>query len=268
MNKILSILVLFLSISSFSQDELKRNIYFGNQAYTLENYDDAIEYFELAIEESPLDFKANFNLGNAYFMKEDFEKAGNIFSTIAELGITAYDKSKAYHNLGNSLMAQQKLDEAIEAYEEGLRLNPQDEGTRYNLAYALLLKQQQDEQEKENQENSEDGQEGEEGENSDENSDKQEGDQGNDNNDEQDGDEGDNNSDENDENDEEGNNSSEGDNDEGEEKDEGSNQEPNKISKEQARRILENALKREKEVQKQIDQKKKIGTGTSKKKDW
>ena len=47
------------------------------------------------------------------------------------------------HNLGNSLLKENKIDLAIEAYKTSLRINPNDEDTRYNLAYAQKMKQQQ-----------------------------------------------------------------------------------------------------------------------------
>ena len=48
------------------------------------------------------------------------------------------------HNMGNTLMKSNQYKEAVDAYKESLRINPQDQDTRYNLAYALeKLKQQQ-----------------------------------------------------------------------------------------------------------------------------
>ena len=52
----------------------------------------------------------------------------------------------AFHNTGNSLLVDKKLEESIKAYEMALKNNPKDNDTRYNLAYAqsLLKKQNQD----------------------------------------------------------------------------------------------------------------------------
>jgi len=52
----------------------------------------------------------------------------------------------AYHNTGNSLLVDNKLEESIKAYKMALKNNPKDNGTRYNLAYAqsLLKKQNKD----------------------------------------------------------------------------------------------------------------------------
>ncbi|MFA6580486.1 MAG: tetratricopeptide repeat protein, partial [Paludibacter sp.] len=49
------------------------------------------------------------------------------------------------HNIGNALLSDKKIEQSIEAYKKSLKITPQDNDTRYNLAYAqaLLKKQQQ-----------------------------------------------------------------------------------------------------------------------------
>jgi hypothetical protein len=42
----------------------------------------------------------------------------------------------------------------------------------------------------------------------------------------------------------------------------------NRISKEQAKRLLEAAYKREKEIQKELEKRKIVGNGKAQKKDW
>jgi Ca-activated chloride channel family protein len=247
---------------SFSQDLERKNLYYGNKAYDEKEFDDAILYYEEALKTSPLSFKTNFNMANAYFKKGDFQQATDLYSTLLDLAPTAFDRSKVYHNLGNAQFMNQKLDDAIESYKEALKINPKDEDSRYNLAYALLLKNQQQQQEQEQKQNEN---ENENDENSDENQDgqndqnQQEGDEKNqDKNDEQK--EGDEEKDQN-EKDSDGNN--------GDEKtDKQKAAQQNKISKEQAKRILDAALKKEKEVQKKLEKYKQVGTGESSKKDW
>lgn len=255
-------IALLISNLSFSQDLERKNLYYGNKAYDEKEFDDAILYYEEALKASPLSFKTNFNMANAYFRKGDFQQASDLYSTLLDLAPTAFDRSKVYHNLGNAQFMNQKLDEAIESYKEALKINPNDEDSRYNLAYALLLKNQQQEQEqKENENQNQD----ENNENSDKNEDgkndqnQQEGDEKNQdkNNDQKEGDE------KNDQDEKE----SDGDN--GDEKtDKQKAAQQNKISKEQAKRILDAALKKEKEVQKKLEKYKQVGTGESSKKDW
>ena len=262
MDKLILILTLIsINFCAFAQDEEKRNLYYGNTYFDEENYDDAIAYYQKAIVASPLSFKPHFNMANAYFRKNDFETASSLYSTIVDLAPTAYDKSKVYHNLGNAHLLNQKIDDAIKAYESSLRLNPLDEETRYNLAYALYLKKEQEKQKQENKEQNQDEN------NQDENGNENESENQNENGDpeNQDGNEDKNSEDENNENE----NSNE--NDESEENEnnkEGNQPAPSKISKEQAKRILDAAYKREKEIQKLIEKNKKVGEGQSSKKDW
>ena len=70
------------------------------------------------------------------------------------------NKAQVYHNLGNAQLKAQKYDKSIQSYIESLKLQPNDEDTRYNLSYAMKMLQQQQEQQKsqnnqENQENQE-----------------------------------------------------------------------------------------------------------------
>jgi tetratricopeptide (TPR) repeat protein len=46
---------------------------------------------------------------------------------------------------------QQQIDESIESYKEALRRNPNDLDTKYNLAYAQMLKKQQEQQQQQQQ---------------------------------------------------------------------------------------------------------------------
>ncbi len=236
-------------------------MYYGNKAYDEKEFDEAILYYEEALKTSPLSFKTNFNMANAYFKKGDFQQASDLYSTLLDLAPTAFDRSKVYHNLGNAQFMNQKLDDAIESYQEALKINPKDEDSRYNLAYALLLKNQQQQQEQEQNENEN---ENENNENSDENQ------NGQNNQDQKEGDEK--NQDQSDEEkDNEGKNENEKDSDgnKGDEKtDKQKAAQQNKISKEQAKRILDAALKKEKEVQKKLEKYKQVGTGESSKKDW
>ncbi|MCK4747177.1 MAG: tetratricopeptide repeat protein, partial [Bacteroidales bacterium] len=66
-----------------------------------------------------------------------------------------------WHNIGNSLLESQQFAQSIEAYKNSLRLNPGDQDTKYNLAYAKkkLQEQEQQQQEQQNQEQDQEKQE-------------------------------------------------------------------------------------------------------------
>jgi len=53
-------------------------------------------------------------------------------------------KAYAHYNIGNSLLREQKYQEAVKSYVDALKLNPDDAEAKYNLSYALeKLKRQQ-----------------------------------------------------------------------------------------------------------------------------
>lgn len=107
--------------------------------------------YRKALEKKPTDKYWNFNLADAVYKQNRFDEAAGKFSELAEQMTNPVEKARAYHNLGNSQLMNQKIDESIESYKKALRQNPNDLETKYNLAYAQLLKNQQ--QQQQNQQN-------------------------------------------------------------------------------------------------------------------
>jgi Ca-activated chloride channel family protein len=64
-------------------------------------------------------------------------------------------KSASLYNLGNSMLMANKLQESIEAYKNSLKLKPENQEAKYNLAYAqdLLRKQQEQQKQQQQQQN-------------------------------------------------------------------------------------------------------------------
>jgi Ca-activated chloride channel homolog len=111
-----------------------------------------IEYRK-ALEKKPDDPKWNFNLADALYKQRKFEESSEKFKEIADRTPDKVEKSRALHNLGNSMLMNNKLDESIAAYKEALRNNPNDVDTKYNLLYAMNLKKKKDEQKKKQDQN-------------------------------------------------------------------------------------------------------------------
>src|SRR5262249_5162664 len=55
----------------------------------------------------------------------------------AEEEATDVDKATEHVQMGNQLLAQNKVTEAVEEYRKAVKLNPDDEDTHYNLGLAL-----------------------------------------------------------------------------------------------------------------------------------
>lgn len=82
--------------------------------------------------------------GNRLFEKGDLQGAAARYDEALKL---REEFTEARFNLGNAMLAGEKIDEAIELYKAVLRSRPDDRDAKYNLAYAQKLKQQKDEQE-------------------------------------------------------------------------------------------------------------------------
>jgi Ca-activated chloride channel homolog len=114
-----------------------------------------IEYLK-AIEKKPDDSKWNFNLADALYKQKKFEESAEKFKEISDKTSNKIEKGRALHNLGNSFLMNNKLDESIAAYKDALRNNPKDLETKYNLLYAMNMKKKQQEQQKKDKDKNKD----------------------------------------------------------------------------------------------------------------
>ncbi len=111
----------------------------GNRFFEEGNYLEAEAKYRKALELNETNYRAWHNLGNALYHQGRLEEAADIYNRL--LGKVPSDQARAagWHNLGNSLLGNGQVAESIEAYKQALRLAPDDEDTRYNLAYALNM---------------------------------------------------------------------------------------------------------------------------------
>lgn len=159
-------LICFSSLHGFAQTD-KKEVRQGNKFFEKENYKEAeVEYRKALLKDSG-SVAANYNLGNVLYKNGDAAGAEKIYGGIADsVGrmsfsplwqpdtkkITPSEASDYYHNLGNSYLAQKKYSEAVEAYKNSLRRNPNDMETKANYAYAKKkLEDQQNQQQNQDQ---------------------------------------------------------------------------------------------------------------------
>jgi len=152
--ELLIIICFLISISCFSQNKesLLRD---GNKLYKDSSYNAAEIKYRKSLEKDQDYFNASFNLADAIYKQERYggpDGSSALFNALKDNAPSREDLSNIYHNLGNSLLKEQKTDKAIEAYKEALKINPNDNDTRYNLTLAKKLKQEQDKQEENKQE--------------------------------------------------------------------------------------------------------------------
>lgn len=125
----------------------------GNDNFKDKKYQEAEINYRKALEAKPGSEKANYNLAGSLYKQQKFDEASNIYQSLAGNETNQKKLANNYHNLGNSLVKAKKYQEAADAYKKSLKLNPKDDETRYNLAYAqqmLRMQQQQNQQNKDN----------------------------------------------------------------------------------------------------------------------
>ena len=121
----------------------------GNKQFAAGNYADAEVSYRKAVEKNARNPQAAYNLGNALMAQKKDSAAVAQFEGAAKLETNPMRKYQAYHNIGVICQQHKMYGEAIEAYKNALRLNPNDDETRYNL---VLCKHQQKKQQQ-NQQN-------------------------------------------------------------------------------------------------------------------
>jgi len=145
-----------LSVSVYAQKE-RKYIREGNREFEDGNFEDSeIAYRKAADLEKTKTHKPAFNIGDALYKQEKYDDAASQFQSIAESELSKDEKAKVFHNLGNSFLQNNKLQESIEAYKNALRNNPNDLDTKYNLAYAQKKLQQQQQNQDQNKDQNKD----------------------------------------------------------------------------------------------------------------
>jgi Ca-activated chloride channel family protein len=145
MKRLFIILIILLTGSQLFAQQEKSYVKKGNDLYQQKRYKEAAELYSKAVEKKKESVEGQFNLGDAHYKQKQYDKAVEQFTKIAESNKDKAILARAYHNLGNTYLENNKLEESVDAYKKALLNNPKDEETRYNLVYALdkLKKQQQ-----------------------------------------------------------------------------------------------------------------------------
>ena len=157
LRNLLILVLIFNCFFCFSQNK-KTLIKEGNSLYNDSSYNMAEMKYRKSLEKDQDYFNAAFNLADAIYKQNRFEESTSLFDALKDNARNNEDLARINHNLGNSYLKENKLEQAIEEYKSYLRLNPNDEETRYNLAYAQKMKQQQDQKQDQQQDQKHDQQ--------------------------------------------------------------------------------------------------------------
>jgi tetratricopeptide (TPR) repeat protein len=173
---IISLLLLGGIVSVHAQQKTDRDyLRSGNKLYNDSLFIKAEVDYRKALDINPKSTDAMFNLGNALLMQQKVKEAMEQYESVSKVEKDKSKLAEIYHNMGVILQSAKQYPQCIEAYKESLRNNPKDDETRYNLALAqkMLKDQQQNQQNQDQQQQQQDQKEDQ----KDQNKDQQEQDQ-------------------------------------------------------------------------------------------
>lgn len=125
----------------------------GNKLYLDSSFQNAEVAYLKALANDSTYYKAHYNLGNTQYRQGNYEGAAAQYqNTLQNPFLSKTEKADAYHNMGNAYMKSQDYQKAVDAYVEALKNKPGRNDSRYNLAYAQKMLQQQ-QQQNQNQQN-------------------------------------------------------------------------------------------------------------------
>lgn len=81
-------------------------------------------------------YAASYNAGNAAYQQGKYEAAADLFRIAVNAGTDAAAKAAAWYNMGNAYLQAGKYAEAVKAYENSLRQQPNRADSKKNLQIA------------------------------------------------------------------------------------------------------------------------------------
>lgn len=126
-----------------AQTATYRLMHQGNAHFRAGQYDRAEKCYLQVLKSQPHNSRAHFNLADTYLAKGNPGAADSLYNMVTQSEKNKQVRSMAWHNRGyicqkaalqDAQKQQQLLRQAIEHYKQALRLNPNDNDTRYNLA--------------------------------------------------------------------------------------------------------------------------------------
>jgi Ca-activated chloride channel homolog len=163
------IITQLLAVTVFALGETSK----AARLYREEQYDEALEKYDKALERKPDDPALEYNKAVVLYQKGEMEKAQGYFLKASALGKDDIEK-KAVYNVGNTKyrigesFSQTSPDSALkiyaqaaEYYKRAIELDPEDMDAKYNYEFTLnkmrqMEDQKKDEQKKEDQKDQQD----------------------------------------------------------------------------------------------------------------
>ena len=157
--KYMALLLLLLATAGMASAQKAERDFIrkGNRAFKDSVFVDAEVNYRKALEVNPKSTVSMYNLATTLLQQNKLKEAMEEYADAANLEKDKANLAQIYHNMGVILHSQKEYAKAIEAYKQSLRNNPKDDETRYNLALAQKMlndqQQNQDQNQDQNQQN-------------------------------------------------------------------------------------------------------------------
>lgn len=156
MKKILSIITLLCCVLVAQAQTDRKYIRDGNRNYHKREFAKAETLYRKAVADNPDNPQAIYNLGCALMMQNKDSAAVEQFQNAAKLEKNKQRQFKSFHNIGVICQNHKMYDDAIKAYQQALRNNPNDNETRYNLVLCKKLRKNNNDKKQDNKNNNKD----------------------------------------------------------------------------------------------------------------
>lgn len=154
------LILLLLAVApllAHAQSTYRREVNEGNDLYREKKFPEAKKRYNDAVATEPGRVEGHYNLGNTAYRAEDPAGAIEHYKRAGERARSKEEGARLWYNGGNAAMKMGQYEQAVEAFKQSLKLNPNDEDARYNLLYAMQkLAQQQQQQKNQNKDQKQD----------------------------------------------------------------------------------------------------------------
>ena len=102
---VLLLLFGYMQVTAQTEKDLIRK---GNKEYEAGKYEEAEKSYRAALDENGNSYKGSFNLGDAAYQQENYDDAINQFDLMTKKVATKEQLAQSYPNLGNSYLKKKE----------------------------------------------------------------------------------------------------------------------------------------------------------------
>ncbi|MBK8518587.1 MAG: tetratricopeptide repeat protein [Saprospiraceae bacterium] len=146
--KIFSLIAIALSVFvDLHGQSAHTNLRNGDMLYEYGKYGEAETEYRKA-ESAKSSVKSSYNLANSLMKQERYDEAIKKYDDAVSKASNDHERAATQYNMGNAMYKKQKFKESVDAYKKALRYNPSDIQTKENLALARRELRKQEQQQK------------------------------------------------------------------------------------------------------------------------